>query len=133
MFRAGQGSAYSGLFLEHGVVAFLGAIPSGISKGELLSLMASQHPQYKPGNIKSWGSQLYRFLEELKAGDTVVTYDQEQRTTSARSARGPTATRPFPTRQRLHGPRSRGAGKRRSTQRNRPGGRLKFKLRQPKS
>ncbi len=79
----GRGSAYSGLFLEHGVVAFagaeLGAIPSGISKGELLSLMTSKHPEDKPGTIKSWGSQLYRFLEELKAGDTVVTYDQEQR------------------------------------------------------
>jgi restriction system protein len=42
-------------------------------------LMTSKHPEDKPGTIKSWGSQLYRFLEELKAGDTVVTYDQEQR------------------------------------------------------
>ncbi len=75
--------------------AELGAIPSGISKGELLNPMTSKHPEDKPGTIKSWDSQLYRFLEERKAGDTVVTYDQEQRTTSARSA--PAATRPFPT------------------------------------
>lgn len=83
MVRAGKGGAYSGLFLEHNVVAFggveLGAIPVGLSKGELVKLMATKHPEGKPGTLKSWAFQLYRFLHEVNGGDQVVTYDHEQR------------------------------------------------------
>lgn len=83
MVRAGRGSAYSSVFLEHNVVAFggveLGALPEGLSRGELVKLIATKHPEGKPGTLKSWAFQLYRFLHEMKGGDQVVTYDHEQR------------------------------------------------------
>ena len=83
MVRAGRGSAYSDLFLQNGVILFqgddLGAITPGLSKAELTKLMASKNPEDKPGSIKSWANQLYRFINDIKSGDSVVTYNQEQR------------------------------------------------------
>ena len=83
MVRAGRGGIYADLFVTNALVLFagnqLGALPAGISKSELTKLMASKQPEEKSGSIKSWTSQLYRFLQEVKAGDFVVTYNQEQR------------------------------------------------------
>ena len=83
MVRAGRGSAHSDLFLQNAMVLFqgddLGPIPPEMSKAELTKLMASKHPDEKPGTIKSWANQLYRFVHDIKAGDSVVTYNQEQR------------------------------------------------------
>lgn len=83
MIRSGRGGIYSDLFIKNGLVLFagehLGALPAGLSKSDLTSLMASKQPEEKPGSIRSWASQLYRFLHEVNANDFVVTYNQEQR------------------------------------------------------
>lgn len=83
MVRAGKGGAYSGAFLEHNVVALagseLGALPPGLSKGELIKWLAARNPEAKPGSLKSWAFQLYRLVHEVNGGDQVVTYDHQQR------------------------------------------------------
>jgi restriction system protein len=83
MVRAGQGGENVEAFLKHGIVALgdpkLGEISPSIKKDELLRLYAEKYPEYKEASRASWGSQLLRFIGEIKIGDPVVTFDRVRR------------------------------------------------------
>src|SRR5260370_9843402 len=83
MVRAGRGSENVEEFIRHGVVAFgdtkLGPLSPSIKKDELLRLFAEKYPDEKAGSRASWASQVMRFIGEIKAGDTVVTFDRARR------------------------------------------------------
>jgi restriction system protein len=83
MIRAGRGGEHVEDFLLHGIVALgdvrLGAIPPTIKKDELLKLYAEKYPEEKVGSRGVWASQLLRFINEIKVGDDVATFDRERR------------------------------------------------------
>jgi restriction system protein len=83
MVRAGRGSENVEEFVKHGIVAFgdklLGPLPPSIKKDELLELYAEKYQEDKEGSRASWASQLMRFLNEVKIGDTAVTFDRDRR------------------------------------------------------
>jgi len=81
--RAGRGGESAEEFVSKNVVALgwnrLGAIKAGTAKEQLLDLIAAKYPDSKAGTRGVWASQLLRFANDLQQGDTVVTYDANQR------------------------------------------------------
>lgn len=83
MVRAGRGGDAVNAFLDEGIVGFndgkIGAISAGVTKEALLERYREHFPTEKEGSRASWAAQLFRFRNDFKIGDPVVTYDPEVR------------------------------------------------------
>ena len=80
MVRAGRGGAYVDDFIESNFVgigfANAGDVSSPVNKDELIAKMRADNPV---GKFQMAASQILRFFEEFKVGDSVLTYDPGQR------------------------------------------------------
>lgn len=83
MVRAGQGAAYIDDFIEKKVVAIgwaeAGEFKAGESREKISKRLAFVWPTMTPGYLAISTGQIYRFLNEIKPGDKVVTYDPSRR------------------------------------------------------
>ena len=83
MVRAGQGSVSVEDFIEKGIVAIgwdqLGDISPGVSRKEISKKLFSENPNRSKSNVAINTGQLYRFLNDIKVGDKVLTYDPSRR------------------------------------------------------
>lgn len=84
MVRGDGGRLYED-FRERQVAAIgwadLGAkAAKGMPRRQLISLFGELHPQAKSGAIISGASQVWRFVNEMALGDSVVTYSPSNRT-----------------------------------------------------
>jgi len=81
MIRAGEGGYLVDLFLKNGLVALgwedVGSL-SGKKLDEIKTLVEEKYPSTK-GSVQSAASQLFRFVNELKIDDYVVTYNSSAR------------------------------------------------------
>lgn len=82
--RAGRNAAYIDTFLTRSVVALgmsnlLGPDSLRLSRDELVQAMTLAHPEQNKFQIANQAGQLYRYLHELKVGDTVASYDPDTR------------------------------------------------------
>jgi len=68
----------------------------GLSKDEIASVYAKRRPEYKKGTILSGSSQVWRFVNEVKAGDKVVTYSPSLRRYLVGTIKGPLVADPSP-------------------------------------
>ncbi|MEC9047078.1 MAG: restriction endonuclease, partial [Planctomycetota bacterium] len=84
MVRAGRNSVHVDLFLEESCmfVGFgegLGDRAFGADRNELRAMIHELHPSRSKNRVLVSASQLYRFLNDIEIGDTVMTYDASQR------------------------------------------------------
>lgn len=83
MVRSGRGGRYAAERIEQGRVSLgwgSGLDPSEFeSKEAVAAKLRGYYPDFTPGQIDSAASQIWRFITELKVGDSVVTYDPETR------------------------------------------------------
>lgn len=83
MVRSGRGGRYAAERVEQGRVSLgwgAGLDPTILqSKEEIAAKLRAHFPGFTPGQIDSAASQIWRFISELKIGDSVVTYDPETR------------------------------------------------------
>jgi restriction system protein len=83
MVRAGESAKWIEDFAEHKVVAIgwadLGLIAVGESREEITERAAQQWPNQSKSKIASGVGQVFRFLNEIKKGDGVVSYDPGRR------------------------------------------------------
>ena len=84
MIRAGKGARFIDRFLEDSqVVAIgwnaLGDIDVGDSRQEITKRVTETWPNYKKGKVSICAGQIYRFLNEIRIGDRVLTYDPGRR------------------------------------------------------
>ena len=82
MVRSDAGK-YFNEFQEVGCVAIgwndLGDVKPNEPKESVMARLAGLGGHPKPGTLQSWASQILRFLNEIKVGDSVVTYDPSRR------------------------------------------------------
>lgn len=80
MVRAGRGGAYVDDFIESNFVgigfASAGDVSSPVNKDEIIAKMRAENPV---GKFQMAASQILRFFDEFKVGDSVLTYDPGQR------------------------------------------------------
>jgi restriction system protein len=94
--RAGRGGVDAPRWLESGSVevAFgsptIGARAIGLKRDKLVAEMRAALPDRKEGQVFNHASQLFRFNEEVKPEDEVVTYDPEPRRYYLGKVLGPT-------------------------------------------
>lgn len=99
MVRAVGGDRYDD-FRERGVAAIgwskLAAegVRTGTSREDIARLYAKVHPEAKRGSLVAGTSQVWRFLNEVQAGDAVVTYSPSRRTYLLGRIGGPASYRP---------------------------------------
>lgn len=83
MVRSGRGGRYAAERIEQGRVSLgwgAGLDPSKFkSKESIAAKLRDYYPDFTVGQIDSAASQIWRFITELKIGDSVVTYDPETR------------------------------------------------------
>ena len=83
MVRAGEGAKWIDDFAEHNVVAIgwheLGEVNVGETREEITQRAAAQWPNHSKSKLASGVGQIYRFLNELKKGDGVVSYNPSRR------------------------------------------------------
>ena len=83
MVRAGRGSVYIDDFLEQKLVVMgweeLGPIKASETKTQVLQRYKAVYPDHSEGKAKTSVSQALRFINEIKVGDTVITYDRDRR------------------------------------------------------
>lgn len=83
MVRASNGGRLADEFVENGVAAIgwgsLGDFNQYTNKSAILQALNEKHPTKKPGNHQNSASQVFRFREEPKVGDRVLTYDSSRR------------------------------------------------------
>jgi restriction system protein len=83
MVRAGQGATYVDDFIEKNVVAIgwseIGEIKVGDSREAITKKLVNFWPTMNAGKRAISAGQIYRFLNEFKVGDKVVTYDPSRR------------------------------------------------------
>ncbi len=83
MVRAGRESIYVDDFLTSSIVAIgwgeLGQLSIGISKEEVLRRYLETYPGNSNGKAQNAASQIVRFINEFSVGDSVTTYDRDQR------------------------------------------------------
>lgn len=81
MVRAGRGGEQVDVFLEQGFVGFgygareLGGLPPTLSKEAIVAAFKNANPQWSGRKIGNAAGQLFRFLSDIKEGDTIVTGD----------------------------------------------------------
>jgi len=80
--RAGQESVFVEDFLQYKIVAIgwpeLGELDTGISKTQLLQHYRLVYPDHAEGKAQVDVSQILRFMNEPKIGDTVMTYNRDR-------------------------------------------------------
>lgn len=84
MVRAGRNSVHVDLFLEESCMFVgwgegLGDRAFGADRNELRAMIHELHPSRSKHKVLVAASQLYRFLNDIEVGDTVMTYDASQR------------------------------------------------------
>jgi restriction system protein len=83
MVRAGRKGHLFDQFIDEGIVTIgwkdMGAVEPGISLDELKTKMLETWPDWHPQKISMSAGQVNRFINEIRAGDTIVTYDPSQR------------------------------------------------------
>jgi len=83
MVRAGRKGHLFDQFMDEGIVTIgwkaMGAVEPGISLDILKTKMLQTWPDWHPQKISMSAGQVNRFINEIKPGDTVVTYDPSQR------------------------------------------------------
>lgn len=83
MVRAGRDSVYVDDFLDQELVAIgwdeLGPVEEGEAKDQVLERYKAAYPERSVGNAQAGVSQIVRFVNEIRVGDTVVTYDRDRR------------------------------------------------------
>ena len=83
MVRAGERAKWIEDFVEHQVVAIgwheLGKVEVGESREEITERAAKQWPNHSKSKLASGVGQIFRFLNEFKKGDGVVSYDPSRR------------------------------------------------------
>lgn len=83
MVRAGEGGHRADEFRERGIVAIgwneVGDASRDAAKPELLKRFEHVYPEWTEGRRKAGASQLVRFRDEVKVGDSVITYDSSRR------------------------------------------------------
>lgn len=95
----GEGGTLYEEFRERGIVAIgwmqLGeAAQPGVSRQQLVAIYQQVDPAAKAGKIIAGASQVWRFVNEIKAGDLVVTYSPANRTYLVGTFVGPYEYRP---------------------------------------
>lgn len=98
MVRGEGGSLYED-FRERGVVAvgwsqLAAEAKPGMTRKELIELHRAANPKAKAGSAISGASQVWRFINEIQAGDWVVTYSPANRTYLVGKVTGPAQYRP---------------------------------------
>lgn len=93
MIRGEGGQLYDG-FRERGVAAIGWSeiapnVKAGMSREQIRGLYREARPQAKPGSIIAGASQVWRFFNEIKQGDHVVTYSSSNRTYMLGTIAGP--------------------------------------------
>ncbi|MGQ0559369.1 MAG: restriction endonuclease [Sphingosinicella sp.] len=80
---AGRSNAFVGEFLSNGIVAIgfsqAGDYTNTTSRDELIQLYREAYPDRRPKQIQHLASQGWRFINEVKIGDPVMTYDPNDR------------------------------------------------------
>ncbi len=83
MVRAGRGGRHFADFVEHGVVALgwaqIGDPTGCTSLAALVGRFRAGYPDWTDTQIEVGAGQMFRFLHEFKLGDSVITYDSQQR------------------------------------------------------
>ena len=83
MVRAGEGGKWIEEFLDHDLVAIgwegMGPIDVGVPREQLIQQAAEQWPNASKYKIANNVGQVFRFLNEMKKGDVVVSYDPGRR------------------------------------------------------
>ena len=80
--RAGRESAYAEDFIQKKVVALgwvdLGDIDKSIAKPNLIPLYQQAYPTQPDGGVQVAVSQIIRFIQEVKVGDSIMTHDRDK-------------------------------------------------------
>lgn len=83
MVRAGEGGYLIDEFLDRDIIAIgwneLGKIENGTSYEQLKQRFKETYPDDSNGRVNQCVSQIWRFFNEFKTGDKVVTYDSSGR------------------------------------------------------
>lgn len=83
MIRAGVAAKLVDRFLEKGQVAIgwneLGPIEVGVSRHAIAERVLATWPSYNRGKTAIVAGQIYRFLNDIRIGDRVLTYDPGRR------------------------------------------------------
>jgi restriction system protein len=77
--NGGRGSRLAQEFLDHSVVAIgwreVGSVTGLKRRDEIIDRVATAYPENTPRQNEVAGNQIWRFLNEIKDGDDVITYD----------------------------------------------------------
>ena len=83
MVRAGEGAKWIEDFSEHSVVAIgwkqLGEVPAGESREQIAKRVTQTWPNASKPKVSNYAGQLFRYLNEIKKGDDVISYDPSRR------------------------------------------------------
>lgn len=83
MVRSGEGGYLIEEFLEQNIVSIgwndLGELKANLTYEDLKALIATTYDHYSPGAKSQTAGQIWRFLNEFKIGDRVITYDSNTR------------------------------------------------------
>jgi len=83
MVRAGQGANFIDEFVEKNIVAIgwpkLGDIKIGESRNKIIKKLEDINPILTKGKNSISAGQVYRYINEIKIGDYVITYDPSRR------------------------------------------------------
>ena len=74
--------------------AMANQVKEGMSRGQLAALYRECYPGTKKGRVVSGASQVWRFVNEVKDGDWVITYSPSNRTYMVGKVAGPMFYRP---------------------------------------
>lgn len=95
---AGRGNAWVADFIGKNMVAIgwseAGDFTKASSRSALIELFAETWPDQTPRQLHVGASQVWRFLQEVRVGDRVVTYDPNSRLYHVGSIAGETSYRP---------------------------------------
>ncbi len=83
MVRSGQGSFLLHEFLDKGICALgwneTGKISRKTKYKDLKKRLQSSYPEFSPGRLNQSSGQMWRFIDEIKEGHNIVTYDTDSR------------------------------------------------------
>lgn len=83
MVRAGASAVHVEEFESHGVVAIgwreLGELAPNMPKSDIVARYEQVFPSQSKATVSNQTGQIARFVNEIKTGDTVITYDQNRR------------------------------------------------------
>jgi len=83
MVRAGESGFRFEEFEKQGIASIgwheLGDLTTAKTRDEVLAAVRTAFPAAKKGTIASYAGQVYRFVREIKIGDSIVSYDPSER------------------------------------------------------